>query len=329
MTALISAIGVLCHETSMAEESRVYDVLVVGGGAAGLSATLMLARCRRSVMLVDDGRQRNQRATAIHGFLTREGTTPTDFYQLVHEELKRYSTITRTLATVERIEPSHPFVATFATGETVAARRVLLACGIEDQLPELPGAEECYGISVHHCPYCDGYESANKRIVVLAQGDALYDQALLLTQWSAHVTVASDGELGLSQEQRERLISKCISIAESPVMTLQHNEGRLQSVLLQDGTTVPADALFFSSPATERVTLAEQLGCSLNTDRGIETDDRRETCMEGVYAAGDVLRDDVQFMVLAAADGTAAAVRINRSLLAEDLSKDGCPLIKS
>jgi thioredoxin reductase len=306
---------------------RQYDVAIVGGGAAGLSAALLMARCCRKVVIFDDGKQRNRFASHIHGFLTRDGSSPAEFYRLVDEELRTYPQIERVAACVKQIENCKPFRLGDASGKSWYARRVILACGVYDKLPNMPGFQECYGRTVHHCPYCDAYEYREKPIALYGRGNAVFDQALILGQWSKKILVIDDAN-DLSSAQLAALGKRNIEVKASPISELLHSNGKLTAIAFADGERISAEAMFFTLGSEEKSELAEQLRCQFRDNSGIETDGHRETCVPGVFAAGDILREDVQFVVFAAAQGAAAAVRANKSLIEEDLQREGITLTK-
>lgn len=292
-----------------------YDVVIVGGGPAGLSAALVLGRCRRQVLVCDSGTPRNGASRALHGYLTRDGTPPLELLRLAREELRQYGIEPRPAKVTAIACTKEGFTVTLDGGETVASRTVLLATGVRDRLPEIPGIEECYGITVHHCPYCDGWEVRDRRLAVLGQGGAAVSLALSLKTWSLDVTICSNGHAKISPRHRKQLEAQQVSVYESPIERIDHVSGHVQRLVLSDGTSIPCDAVFFSNGQHPQSDLPRQLGCELTRKGVVKTDHLGKTAVPGLYVAGDASRD-VQFVIVAAAEGAKAAVAINKSLQA-------------
>jgi thioredoxin reductase len=293
------------------------DVVVVGGGPAGLSAALMLGRCRRSVVVCDDGRPRNRVSHALHGYLSRDGTPPTELLRIGRDEAEAYGVAHRHVR-VARIQPvERRFAVHLEDGETLRARKVLIATGVEDHLPGHPGFEECYGRSVFHCPYCDGWEWRDRRLAVYGRGMAGASLALSLQTWSRDVVMLGNGSSRVPAAAAPRLAACGIDVRRERVRALEHRDGLLQAVLFEDGSRLARDVVFFTTGQHQQATLAGELGCELTRKGTVHTDRFGQTCVEGVFVVGDASRD-VQFVVVAAAEGAKAAVAINQQFQAED-----------
>jgi thioredoxin reductase len=292
----------------------VYDVVIVGGGPAGLSAALVLGRCLRQVLVCDAGQPRNARARTLNGYLTRDGLPPLDFIALGRRELERYGVVQRR-ATVCDVSPSSTgFAVALDRGERVTGRSVLLATGVRDHLPAIDGVEDCYGISVHHCPYCDGWEVRGRTIVVIGSGASPAGLALSLKTWSSRVVACTNG-CPLHARHRRQLADHDIAIHDSRVVGLLHDDGQVRQLVLADGARVACDAVFFTGGQSQQCGIAARLGCEFTSRGTVKTDHLGRTCVPGVYVVGDASRD-VQFAIVAAAEGAKAGVAINKALQA-------------
>lgn len=292
-----------------------YDVVIVGGGPAGLSAALVLGRCRRRVLLCDAGTPRNARARELHGYLTRDGIPPLDLLRAGREELRPYGIQPREVkVTGVTINPDG-FAITLADGDRVQARTVLIAGGVTDRLPDIPGLDECYGLSVHHCPYCDGWEERDKSLCVIGQGAAGTGLSLSLNTWSDRVILCSNGPARLRPAHRQQLASHGVEVHESRIVSLEHDQGRVRHLAMKNGDRLACEAIFFTTGQRPQCDLPKELGCALNRQGLVKTDNLGQTRVPGLYVAGDASHD-VQFVIVAAAEGAKAAVAINKALQA-------------
>jgi thioredoxin reductase len=308
----------LLQASAVAEAT--WEVIVIGGGPAGLSAALTLGRCRRRVLICDAGRYRNRASKHMHCFLTRDGTPPKEFLQTAREQLRPYEGVelrSTTVTAVEKLDDGFDVV--LDDGTRARCRKLLLATGVIDELPKLEGIDRFYGVSVHHCPYCDGWEWRDRRIGAYGNGDKGAGLALMLRQWSADVALFTDDGDELTREYRERLARFDVAVHAQRIARLDgDDEGHLQRVVLESGRVIERDALFFNTGQHQRSALAEKLGCEFTERGGVQTHEHEvATCVPGLYVAGDASRD-VQLVVVAVAEGTKAGFVINRALLAED-----------
>ena len=301
-----------------------YDVVVVGGGAAGLAGAVALARSRRSVLVVDAGDPRNAPASHVHNFLSRDGTPPAEIYAVGRQEVARYGGRVET-GRVTALSRSGERFAVQIGGRAVTARRLLVATGVRDELPPVPGLAERWGVDVLHCPYCHGWEVRGQRIGILATGPGTMHQALLFRQLSQHVTVLAHTGPELSGEQREQLGALGIPVIEGAVTQVEASDGALTGVRLADGTRVSLDALIVAPRIAARAELLAPLGLAPSevTMGGqvigtqIEADPSGATSVPGVWVAGNLAAINAQVISAAAAGLTAGAV-INADLAAED-----------
>ena len=292
-----------------------YDVVIVGGGPAGLSAALVLGRCRRRVLLCDAGAPRNERARELHGYLTRDGMPPLELLRAGRQELAPYGIEVRDVRVTGVAANPDGFSVVMADGRETAARAVLIAGGVRDVFPEIPGLEDCYGISAHHCPYCDGWEEREKVIAVIGNGASGSALALALKTWSDQVVLCPHGRARLQPNHRTQLAAHGIPIHEGRITRVEHERGRVTALVLAGGDRVACDTIFMSTRQRPQCDLPKELGCSLTRQGLVKTDHLGQTRVPGLYVAGDASRD-VQFVIVAAAEGAKAAVAINKALQA-------------
>ena len=304
----------MCSTLIMTE----YDVVIVGAGPAGLSAALMLGRSRRRVVVIDDGAPRNRAATATHGFLTRDGTSPSALIDLGRAELARYKTVHLRSGTVIAADGVRgALVARCGDGGAFTGRRLLIATGVVDKLPPIPGIDKLYGRSVHHCPFCDAFEYTGQPLAQYGRGRAGVDAALILRNWSDDVVLITDGR-PLTPQQRERCRRHRIPLREEAVSRLLGRADRLAQVAFASGPPLSRAALFFATSQEQRSDLAKSLGCAFTPEGAVATTEYETTNVPGVYVAGDASHRS-QKLVVAAAEGALAAIKIHESLWKEDL----------
>jgi thioredoxin reductase len=298
----------------------VLDVVVVGGGPAGLNAALVLGRCRRNVVLCDAGRPRNAASRGVHGFLSRDGVAPQELRRIAREQLAAYPSVeVRETEVTDAACDGDGFAVTTADGVRVRSRKLLLATGTRDELPDIDGFQRFYGRGVYNCPYCDGWENRDRPIAVYGQGRSGAGFALELTGWSRDIILFTDGDHSLAKKDRARLERHGIGVVEEPIARLE-GDGELERVRLASGDGIGRLALFFIQEEGQDVSfLIERLGCDLGHTGKVETGRYEKTNVPGLYVAGDASRR-VQFAIVAAAEGAMAAFAINTELLRDDLA---------
>ncbi|HVY79701.1 MAG TPA: NAD(P)/FAD-dependent oxidoreductase [Steroidobacteraceae bacterium] len=305
----------------MSDAREVWDVIIIGAGPAGVSAALVLGRCRRRVLLCDRGTPRNSPSHAMHGFVSRDGIDPAAFRETVLQELARYPGVhfRPEEATSAARLANDRFSVTFAEGGEERARKLLLATGVTDVLPPVEGARELFGTAVFPCPYCDGWEFRDAPIAVYGQGTRAFEMARAMTAWSRDLIVFTNGRAQFSGSQRAALEQNAVGIETARIAELCGRDGRLESVRLVDGRTIPRRALFFDMPCESQSSLARSLGCELTAKGKVVCGRYEASTVPGVFAAGNIL-EDVQLAIVAAAEGARAAFGINRALTREDFS---------
>jgi thioredoxin reductase len=297
--------------------SGTWDCIIVGAGPAGLNAALVLGRARRRVLVLDHAQPRNHATREMHGVLGHDGLDPADLRARGRIELSRYGVEVVT-AEVEDAEVLDGTARVTSSRGAELTRTVLLATGMLDELPDIPGFAEIWGITAHTCPYCDGFEHRDERLAILAAGARGEHLAILLHQWSDDVVLLSNGPHGLDANQLARLQALDIPITEAPVVALDSDGGgRLRRLHLHAGETLDRDALFFYVGWQIRNDVARRLGCRLRDDGSIAVDSSQATTVDRVYAAGNCA-DPKALVPAAAGAGASAAVAINARLTVDD-----------
>jgi thioredoxin reductase len=291
-----------------------YDVVIVGAGPAGLSAALILGRCRRRVLICDHGSPRNAASHGLHGFLTRDGTEPADFLRIGREQLGPYESVElRQIEVVDGKRTNSGFTLTLADDTTIVSNKLLLATGVRDTLPEIQGILPLYGRSVFHCPYCDGWEMRDRKLAVYGPRETGVGLALELTLWTGDLVLCTDG-LELSSEDRQRLKKHGIGLREERVTRVTGVNGMLRVIDFVNGEPLEREGLFFSTGQHQGSDLARKLGCDFTQEGSVRTGEYETTNVPGLYVAGDASRL-VQLAIVAASEGAQAAFAINKELL--------------
>jgi len=295
-----------------------YDVIIVGAGPAGLSAALMLGRSRRTVLVCDTGKPRNAASHGMHGFISRDGMPPREFLRVVREQMTQYDTVAFRDVEVTSAECiDGRFHVSLDGGERLTSRKLLIATGVVDHVPDIPGFDRLYGISVFHCPYCDGWEVRDRPLAIYGRGARGSGLSLELTGWSRDLVLCTDGPSELPPDDLARLKRNGIAVREDRVVRLEGGD-RLERIVFASGDPLPCAAVFFTTGQTQQSTLAHRLGCEINEKGTVRTGKYEATHLSGLYVAGDASRA-VQWVVVAAAEGAEAAFAINSDLLKEDL----------
>lgn len=289
----------------------------MGGGAAGLTAALVLGRCCRKVLVVDHGTPRNATTQAIHGFPTREGMAPAEWLRRTRAEVAHFG-VDQCVDEVSSIQwKAGLFHAYTTSGMQWVARKVLLATGVRDTVPSIPGFSALHGRSVFHCPYCDAWEVRNKPLAAYGLRNRAVALALNLRNWSTDVILFTDGASGLHAPDRVKLAAAGVVVRTERVQALEGKGRQLHHVLLSNGERVARTALFYSNGHSMQCGLAASLGCRTGRTGAVATDRKQRTGVAGLYVAGDAAMD-IHFVSVACAEGAKAAVYIHRELCIED-----------
>lgn len=297
---------------------NIWDAIIVGAGPAGCNAAIVLARSKRRVLIIDEGKQRNLTSRGMHNFLTRDGILPKEYLALVHKEMAHYKIeIINSRAISAKIKGTHGFEIVDKDNNIYLGRRLLLATGVTDKIPDIPGMRELWGHGIYHCPYCDGYECGNQTIGLYAHNINGYGMALALRELSDKIILFTDGARYLRALQREHLAARGVTIVSRKIKELARDDNKLRGVTLENGDTINCDSLFVDNGHHVNDELLKQLGCTSTKKGAAITNKQQQTNVAGVYVAGDA-SFDMHFVVVAAAEGAKAAVAIHNDLLKTD-----------
>ncbi|MDB5512680.1 MAG: trxB [Enterovirga sp.] len=301
------------------------DVVIVGGGPAGLNAALMLGRCRRNVALYDTGTPRNSRSRWVSGFLSRDGVLPHELRRLAREELGSYPSVSlRDGEVVQAAATADGFEVVLREGERVTGRKLILAPGLMNDHPDFPDAERFHGRGVYPCPYCDGWEHRDEPLVAFGQGKAARGMALELSIWSRDIVLLTHGVGEIPDPHRQDLAGRGIRLIEEPIVGLDGDpDGHgLERIRLANGQVLESRALFYAFDECRQSPLMGQLGVDMSDKGAVDTGHCEKTNVPGLFVAGDASRR-VKFAIVAAAEGAMAAFAANTELLQEDLARSG------
>ncbi len=300
------------------KDENAFDVLIVGGSYAGLSAGMVLGRALRRVLIIDSGSPCNRQTPHSHNFLTQDGKTPAEISALAKQQVLQYESISfhEGLA-AHGVKTDKGFEISTQAGDVFSGKKLLFATGIKDLLPDIPGVSECWGISLIHCPYCHGYEVRNAKTGILGNGEYGFDFSRLILNWTKDLNLYTNGKSTLTEEQTASVRSRNIAIVESEVEALEHRAGRIQNVVFKDGSKAAVEALYTRALFVQHCAIPEALGCEL-TDLGyIRVDGTQKTTIPGVYACGDNTTP-MRSVSTAVAQGTMAGAMANRDLVQEE-----------
>ena len=296
-----------------------YDIAIIGGGAAGLSAALVLSRARRAVLVIDAGAPRNAPAAHMHGYLSRDGLPPCELVAAGRREVNGYGgeivegTVSEVVADGE-----NGFTATLSGGQQISARRLLVTAGLRDELPDIPGLRERWARDVLHCPYCHGYEVRDRPLGVLGGAPGAVRYAQIVRQWTRDLVYFTPPDL-LTAAERTQLEARAIDVVEGVIEQLVIDDAdRLRGVQMHDGCVIARDALFVPPRFVPNSSLLVALGCDVDADGWVTTDPTGRTSVSGVWAAGNVVDPRAQ-VITAAGAGSAAAIALNADLVDEDV----------
>ena len=300
------------------KEDQNYDTIIIGGSYAGMSAALALGRSLRKTLIIDAGLPCNRQTPHSQNFLTQDGNPPPQIAAIAREQLKKYETLEFKSAFVREASISAELISvTTDSGESYFGRKIIIATGIKDQLPKIPGLAECWGISVIHCPYCHGYEYKGRKTGILANGDAAVHYAMLVRRLTSDLFIFTNGEADFGKESLALLEKNGIPVIEKEIVQLEHREGYLKELVFKDGKTHSLDALYARVPFEQPSAIPAMLGCKINEQGYIETDPMQKTTVANVYACGDNC-SPMRSVANAVAGGNLAGAMANAELSKEE-----------
>lgn len=302
------------------EISKTYDVIIIGGSYAGLSAAMALGRAIKTVLVLDNGKPCNAQTPHSHNFLTQDGKTPKEIASVAKEQVSQYETVNFVDDTaVAATKTNNGFQISTAKGDIFETKKIIFASGVKDEFPNIGGLADCWGISVIHCPYCHGYEVRNQTTGIFANGEMAYEFAKLIWNWSKDLTLFTNGKSTLSPEQTKTLQSRQISIVEKEIVKVSHQNGQLEHLVFSDGTTQKLDALYAKLGFKQSTDLPLNLGCEFNENGYIKVDMMQKTTVDGLFACGDNT-SMMRSVANAVYSGNMAGVVANKELIAEEFN---------
>lgn len=302
------------------EKNTNFDVIIIGGSSAGLSAGMTLGRALRKVLIIDSGLPCNLQTPHSHNFFTQDGQTPTAMLSIARKQLSAYKTVeSLTGLAIKGKKTDHGFEITTESGESFVAKKLVFATGIKDTMPLIEGFKECWGISVIHCPYCHGYEYRNEKTGIFANGELGFDTSKLISNWTKDLTLYTNGKSGLTQQQTITLQQHGIKIEEKVLDQIIHKKGQIEKIRFKDGSETGITALYARLGFTQHCDIPEDLGCEMTEQGHIKADMLMKSSVAGVYACGDNITP-MRSIANAAYNGSVAGAALNMELINESFS---------
>jgi len=302
-------------------DSKDFDVIIIGGSYAGLSAALALGRALRKTLIIDSGLPCNRQTPHSHNFITQDGEQPAIIAEKAKMQVLKYDSIKFvTGLAVNGIKTKKGFAITTQAGETYEAKKLILATGVKDIMPDIEGFSECWGISVIHCPYCHGYEVKHERTGILANGDFAFHYAQLILNWTKDVIIFTNGKSTLTKEQTSKVAQHNIPIIEKEIACLEHESGSIRQIVFKDGSAFAIRAIYSRPGFEQHCPIPEMLGCELTEQGLVKTDMFQKTTVAGVFACGDDA-SPMRSVANAVATGNMAGAMANNTMIEENFNQ--------
>lgn len=298
-------------------KDKIFDTIIIGGSYAGLSAAMALGRALRQVLIIDRGNPCNKQTPHSHNFLTQDGKTPMEISNIAKDQVQKYESIQFYDGSVIKIIKSNErFQVETESGQNFNAKRLIIATGIRDILPDIPGFDKCWGISVLHCPYCHGYEVKYEKTGILGNGDLAYEFSKMISHWTKELTLFTNGKSNFNEDQMVKLEEKEIKINESEIEQFEHHNGNIQNIVFKDGSKNQVKAVYAKIPFEQNLNFEEDLGIEMTESGHIKTDAFYKTNVYGVYACGDS-SSMMRSVANAVASGNTVGAMVNKELIDE------------
>lgn len=296
--------------------NKSFEVIIIGGSYAGLSAALALGRSLRNVLVIDAGKPCNAPTPHSHNFLTQDGVVPGEISAIARSQVEKYKTVQfYDNFAVKGSQTATGFDITTQDGNVFSAKKLIFATGLKDLIPDIEGFAQCWGKSVIHCPYCHGYEVKHKKTGIIANGEKAFHYAWLISNWTDDLTLFTNGVSTLTVEQKSKIAAHNITTIETPIQKLIHENGAVSEVVFEDGNKRTVQAIYSGPTFTQHSTIPETLGCELNEQGLIAVDGFQKTNVAGVYACGD--NSTMRSVAMAVSSGHIAGVVANKDLIEE------------
>jgi len=294
-----------------------FDVIIIGGSYAGLSAGMSLGRSLRNILIIDSGKPCNRQTPHSHNFITHDGKAPKEIADLARKQVEAYDTVKFHEGTVIKLKKTDEgFETETSGGENFYAKKLILASGVKDMMPDIPGFAECWGISVLHCPYCHGYEVRNEVTGIFSDGDMAFEFSKLVYNLTKDLFIFSNGESALSEDQKSKLAQNNIILVEDEIEKITHENGNIRKVIFKNGKEISLKALYAKIPFEQNVNPSRDLGCELTEHGFIKIDPMHKTNISGVFACGDNVTM-MRSVANAVAQGNFTGAIVNKELAEE------------
>ena len=295
-----------------------FDVIIIGGSFAGLSAALSLGRSLRNVLIIDNGMPCNRQTPHSHNFITQDGKTPKQIATLAKKQVSQYKTIKfYNGPAVDATKKEKGFEIKTQAGDLFRSRKMIIATGLKDIMPDINGFAECWGISVIHCPYCHGYEVRNEKTGILGNSDYGFEFSRLVSNWTKDLTLYTNGKSTLPMERVKKLTGHNISIVETEIQRFDHVKGKIQNIVFRDNSATSITAIYARPSSVQHSEIASQLGCEFTEQGRVKVDTSQHTTIEGAFACGDCA-SSTRDIALAVSSGMIAGGTCNKELIMEE-----------
>lgn len=305
------------QKNNLMTEQNTYDVIIIGGSYAGLSAAMALGRSLRKTLIIDSGLPCNRQTPQSHNLITQDGVPPAEIAAIAKGQVLKYDTVQfihDQALTARKIGTA--FEVATKSGERFNASKILFTAGIKDLLPEIDGVTACWGISVIHCPYCHGYEYSHQKTGILANGDVAFEMGKLISNWTEQLTILTNGKSTIQAAERDKLVKHGINIVEDEIERLEHQDGHLRKVIFKNRAELEINAMYARPAFVQHTDIPEMLNCEFTEQGHIKVDAFQKTTIEGAYAAGDST-SAMRSVSNAISAGAMAGAMINRELIEE------------